>query len=99
VTFRESLPLNRNYVKSRLWKPALEAVGVPATRDNGSDSLRQFYASGHLSAGESIKAVPTYLGHTNAGFTLSTFTHHTTRPVAYVPLVKTAEMGIFEPNS
>jgi integrase len=34
-----------------------------------------FYASVLLDAGESIKAVSEYLGHADAGFTLSTYTH------------------------
>ena len=34
-----------------------------------------FYASVLLDAGESIKAGSEYLGHADAGFTLSTYTH------------------------
>ncbi len=75
VTSRESLPLNRNYINTHVWKPALQAAGIPPTRDNGSHSLRHFYASVLLDAGESIKAVSDYLGHTDAGFTLRTYTH------------------------
>ena len=38
-------------------------------------ALRHHYASVLLDAGESIKAVSEYLGHTDAGFTLRTYTH------------------------
>ncbi len=38
-------------------------------------ALRHHYASVLLDAGESIKAVSEYLGHSDAGFTLRTYTH------------------------
>jgi integrase len=38
-------------------------------------ALRHFYASALLDAGESIKALATYLGHTDPGFTLRIYTH------------------------
>jgi integrase len=38
-------------------------------------ALRHFYASVLLDAGESIKAVSEYLGHSDPGFTLRTYTH------------------------
>ncbi|MGW1405206.1 tyrosine-type recombinase/integrase [Streptomyces sp. NPDC002403] len=38
-------------------------------------ALRHFYASVLLDAGENIKALSTYLGHTDPGFTLRTYTH------------------------
>ncbi|RAO34481.1 hypothetical protein PSN13_03348 [Micromonospora saelicesensis] len=37
--------------------------------------LRHTYASVLLDAGESIKALSTYLGHADPGFTLRTYTH------------------------
>jgi integrase len=37
--------------------------------------LRHFYASVLLEAGESIKALALYLGHSNPGFTLRVYTH------------------------
>ncbi len=37
--------------------------------------MRHFYASVLLDAGENIKALSTYLGHTDPGFTLRTYTH------------------------
>jgi integrase len=72
---REGNALNRNYFNSHVWKPALVAAGVEPSRDNGMHALRHFYASALLDGGESIKAVSQYLGHTDAGFTLRTYTH------------------------
>jgi integrase len=45
------------------------------TRATGMHSLRHFYASALLDAGESIKALSEYLGHADPGFTLRTYTH------------------------
>lgn len=38
-------------------------------------ALRHWYASVLLDAGESIRAVSEYLGHSGPGFTLRTYTH------------------------
>ena len=38
-------------------------------------ALRHFVASALLDGGESIKALSEYLGHTDPGFTLRTYTH------------------------
>ena len=38
-------------------------------------ALRHAYASVLLDAGETIKALAEYLGHSDAGFTLRTYTH------------------------
>jgi integrase len=38
-------------------------------------ALRHFYASVLLDGGESIKALSEYLGHSDPGFTLRTYTH------------------------
>lgn len=38
-------------------------------------ALRHFYASVLLDAGENVKALSTYLGHGDPGFTLRTYTH------------------------
>ncbi len=65
----------RNYVNPTIWKPALAAAGIEPTRANGSHALRHFYASTLLDAGESIKAVSEYLGHSDAGFTLRPYNH------------------------
>jgi len=49
-------------------------AGIPRERKNGMRALRHFYASALLDAGESIKALAD-LGHSDAGFTLRTYTH------------------------
>ncbi|MGB3762211.1 MAG: tyrosine-type recombinase/integrase, partial [Ornithinimicrobium sp.] len=41
----------------------------------GMHALRHWYASVLLDAGESIRAVSEYLGHSDPGFTLRTYTH------------------------
>lgn len=75
LTSRERRPLNRNYVNSYLWKPALRAAGVETSRVNGMHVLRHTYASMLLVAGEDIRTLAEYLGHDDPGFTLRTYTH------------------------
>jgi integrase len=67
--------VSRNAFNGKTWKPTLELAGIESSRENGCHALRHFYASVLLDAGESIKAVSQYLGHTDAGFTLRTYTH------------------------
>jgi integrase len=67
--------LNRNHFNARAWRPALAEVGVPDIRANGMHALRHWYASVQLHGGTDIKALAEYLGHTDAGFTLRTYTH------------------------
>lgn len=67
--------LRRNNYNRQVWAPALKTVGVESGRDNGIHALRHYYASVLLDAGENIKAVSEYLGHSDAGFTLRTYTH------------------------
>ena len=74
-TSREHKPLARTYYNPRIWKPALEAAGIPPTRENGMHALRHYYASVLLDAGESIRALAEYLGHADPGFTLRVYTH------------------------
>ncbi|MCI3244588.1 tyrosine-type recombinase/integrase [Streptomyces spinosisporus] len=67
------------------WKPALAAAGLIAeadedgkyesAREHGMHALRHFYASVLLDAGESIKAVSEYLGHSDPGLTLRVYAH------------------------
>jgi len=57
------------------WQRALRRAGVAQARENGIHALRHFYASALLDAGESIKAVSRYLGHSNPAFTLRVYTH------------------------
>lgn len=72
---REGKALNRNYVNTFVWKPALISAGVEPTRENGMHALRHHYASVLLDAGVSIKALSKYLGHDDPGFTLRKYTH------------------------
>ncbi len=67
------------------WKPALAAAGLipeagedgkyASAREHGMHALRHFYASVLLDAGESIKAVSEYLGHSGPGLTLRVYAH------------------------
>lgn len=67
------------------WKPALAAAGLIAgagedgkyesAREHGMHALRHFYASVLLDAGENIKAVSQYLGHSDPGLTLRVYAH------------------------
>ncbi len=75
LTTRERRALNRNYFNSSIWKKAQARAGIESGRDNGMHALRHWYASVLLDAGESIRAVSEYLGHSDPGFTLRTYTH------------------------
>jgi integrase len=55
--------------------PALRGAGIVPNRSTGMHALRHFYASALLDAGESIKALAAYLGHSDPGFTLRVYTH------------------------
>lgn len=68
-------PVTRDSFNSPIWKAALRASRIPGTRQNGMHVLRHTYASVLLDAGESIKALAAYLGHSDPGFTLRTYTH------------------------
>lgn len=82
---RERKALNRNYFNMYVWKPALVSAGViperqpgerfEQSREHGMHALRHYYASVLLNAGENIKALAEYLGHSDPGFTLRTYTH------------------------
>jgi integrase len=71
---RERKPINANYFNT-VWRKALVSIGVEPTRQDGCHALRHFFASVLLDAGESIKVVSEYLGHSDPGFTLRTYTH------------------------
>jgi hypothetical protein len=62
-TTRERTALARIYCNRHVWKPVLEAAGVPTTRDNGMHAARQYHASALLEDGVSLHAVAEYLGH------------------------------------
>jgi len=97
LTSRERGAMNRNYWNHHLSKPALEKAGRPDSRENGMHALRHWYASVLLHGGESIKALSEYLGHSDSGFTLRTYTHlmpaseERTRRLVDVAFVATAD--------
>lgn len=58
-----------------MWRAALTKAGIPTGRDNGCHALRHTAASAWLVAGVDIRTVAEYLGHSDPGFTLRTYTH------------------------
>ncbi|MEV7640406.1 integrase [Streptomyces rubiginosohelvolus] len=77
--------IRRTDFNTRLWKPALVEAGVlpkpkpgerhQAAREHGMHALQHCYASVLLDTSENIKALRTYLGHSDPGFTLRVYTH------------------------
>ena len=67
--------LNRTDFNNRSWHPALVGAGIEPTRATGMHALRHFFASALLDAGESIKAIAEWLGHSDPAFTLRVYTH------------------------
>lgn len=73
TTYRNAI--NRNMFMLDIWHRAIRKVGLVPNKADGLHALRHFYASVSLEAGVSIKALAAYLGHTDPGFTLRTYTH------------------------
>ena len=71
----DGLALHRHSFNGCIWRPALAAAGMEPSRENGMHALRHFYASVLLDAGESVKALSEYLGHSDPGFTLRAYSH------------------------
>lgn len=67
--------INRSTFDEKSWRPAVLKAGIAPTRATGMHALRHFYASALLDAGENIKALAEYLGHTDPAFTLRVYTH------------------------
>ena len=78
--------INRPALDEKTWRPAVAAAGIVPTRATGMHALRHFYASSLLDAGESIKALAEYLGHSDPGFTLRVYT----RPDGVPSVTKTS---------
>jgi integrase len=74
-TLRERKPINKNYFNTAYWHKTLKSAGISRMRTSGMHGLRHYCASKWLENGVSIKAVSEYLGHSDAGFTLRTYTH------------------------
>ena len=71
----DGAPFRRGF-RLGVWQPALKRAGITKpTRADGMHALRHLYASLLLDAGESVKALSGYLGHSNPGFTLRVYTH------------------------
>lgn len=74
-----------SHFNARYWKPALAGAGIisvpergdryASAPEDGMHALRHFHASVLLDAGENIRALSQYLGHSDPGFTLRTYTH------------------------
>ncbi|MCF4121741.1 site-specific integrase [Antribacter sp. KLBMP9083] len=75
VTSQQGRACRRDEFNRVVWAKGRRAVGIPGERENGCHMLRHVYASTLLHAGESIKALSQYLGHSDPGFTLRTYTH------------------------
>jgi integrase len=59
-----------------VWQGAFRNAGLDyRKRADGMHALRHFYASVLLSQGVSVKELAAYLGHSDPGFTLRTYTH------------------------
>ncbi|OLL75088.1 phage integrase family protein [Pseudonocardia sp. Ae168_Ps1] len=59
-----------------IWQGAFRSAGlVYRKRADGMHALRHFFASTLLSQGVSVKELAAYLGHSDPGFTLRTYTH------------------------
>jgi integrase len=65
-------PIRRSAL-SRVWRPAVEAAGLPA--GTSYHDLRHYYASLLIAHGESVKVVQARLGHATAAETLDTYSH------------------------
>ncbi|MFK8844905.1 tyrosine-type recombinase/integrase [Streptomyces sp. Ac-502] len=90
VTGRRRNAIDRKSFNTYVWKPALARAGVIAplqegrpgrppvwepSREHGFHALRHFYASEELEAGESVVSLARWLGHSDPGFTLRTYSH------------------------
>ena len=60
----------------RHWRPAFSRAGFAYVEGHdGMHALRHFYASTLLARGVTVKELAEYLGHSDPGFTLRTYTH------------------------
>lgn len=65
-----------SHFNKRYWVPAFIRAGITyILGDDGMHALRHFYASTLLTRGVTIKELAEYLGHSDPGFTLRTYTH------------------------
>ena len=74
-TSREHAALNRNYVNSYIWKPALERAGVPATREKRVPRAAALLRQRPAEQWVDVRALAEYPGHSDPGFTLRVYAH------------------------
>jgi integrase len=74
LLFSNCAALNRNDV-NRIWRTARAATAIAGSRASGMHMLRHTAASAWLAAGVDIRTVAEFLGHSDPGFTLRTYTH------------------------
>jgi integrase len=73
---KDGKPVRRDGFNQYVWTPALERAKVTRVlRQDGMHALRHFYASVLLDAGESIRALAEWLGHSDPAFTMRVYTH------------------------
>lgn len=72
-TYGDGKPLRRTSFSREVWRPVVKAATAP--EGTGVHDLRHYYASLLIFAGESVKVVPTRLGHATAAETLDTYSH------------------------
>jgi integrase len=65
-------PLHHSNFRTRVWRPTLESLGLPAV---GMHVLRHSAAARMIHAGATPKVVQTVLGHSSAAFTLTVYGH------------------------
>ncbi len=65
-------PLRYRYFYMKLWRPALERLGLPPA---GLHTLRHSAAARMISMGASPKAVQSIMGHRSAASTLTVYGH------------------------
>lgn len=75
VTSREGKALNRNYINTHVWKPALRRAGLPETREYMMHGGRHLWASMQLEHGVGPRALADYLGHADPAFMMRTYAH------------------------
>jgi len=67
--------LHQALFNDQQWRPARRAAGVAQGRENGMHGLRHTFASACLAGGVDIRTLADWLGHSDPGFTLRTYTH------------------------
>jgi len=76
LTNEDGGAVHRTRFNRVVWRPALDQAGMGRTnRQDGMHALRHFFASTLLDAGESIRALADWLGHSDPAFTMRVYTH------------------------